>query len=105
MDIAKRRKSVGMMSVTIRTEQSSLWEAGSQRYRSIVFYLCQLDGKGHLKFFQTINDKTAGEGPWAFVDSQAIGRWLRHWQTSLSSDAESAQWSGRSIRRKRVMVM
>ena len=35
------------------------------------FFICaMLAGKDHLSFYQTINDKAADEGQWAFVDSQ-----------------------------------
>ena len=74
------------------------------------FFICaMLDGKDHLKFFQTINDKTAGEGQWAFVDSQGDRALAGQALADIVGlpDVESAQWSGRSIwlGRKRVMVM
>ena len=72
MDICEAQGRVWVHDVCHNPDGAEFF-MGELVARGIVpsFFICaMLDGKDHLKFFQTINDKTAGEGQWAFVDSQ-----------------------------------
>ena len=72
MDICEAQGRVWVHDVCHNPDGAEFF-MGELGARGIVpsFFICaMLDGKDHLKFYQTINDKTAGEGQWAFVDSQ-----------------------------------